>query len=83
MAEPAHSLAMRLIIALGLLGLLTACSGDPKSWGITGPGPQPAPTAAAVVTPDNSTSPGVTITGPTYGPTFGPSTGNSGFWGYN
>jgi hypothetical protein len=40
---------MRAILALGLLIALAACSGDPKSFGITGPGPgtQPVPAAAA------------------------------------
>jgi len=38
---------MRAILALGLLIVLTACSGDPKSFGITGPGAQPTPAAAA------------------------------------
>jgi hypothetical protein len=38
---------MRAIFALGLLIILAACSGDPKSYGITGPGAQPVRTAAA------------------------------------
>jgi hypothetical protein len=38
---------MRSILALGFLIVLAACSGDPKSYGITGPGAQPAPAAAA------------------------------------
>jgi hypothetical protein len=38
---------MRAILALGLLIALAACSGDPKSFGITGPGTQPVPAAAA------------------------------------
>jgi hypothetical protein len=38
---------MRAIFALGLLIILAACSGDPKSYGITGPGTQPVRTAAA------------------------------------
>jgi hypothetical protein len=38
---------MRAILALGLLIVLTACSSDPKSFGITGPGVQPVPAAAA------------------------------------
>jgi hypothetical protein len=37
----------RSILALGLLIVLAACSGDPKSYGITGPGAQPVPAAAA------------------------------------
>jgi hypothetical protein len=38
---------MRAILALGLMIALAACSGDPKSFGITGPGTQPASAAAA------------------------------------
>jgi hypothetical protein len=38
---------MRAVLALGLLIALAACSGDPKSFGITGPGIQPVPAAAA------------------------------------
>jgi hypothetical protein len=38
---------MRAILALGLLIVLAACSSDPKSFGITGPGDQPVPAAAA------------------------------------
>ena len=33
--------AMRVFPALGLLVLLAACSGDPRSYGITGPGSGP------------------------------------------
>jgi hypothetical protein len=78
--------AMRSIFALGLLLFLAACSGDPGSYGITGPGAPPEPvTPSPDTTPDTAPTPGVTTTGPTYGPsgTSGPSTGNSGFWGYN
>jgi hypothetical protein len=74
---------MRLVFALSSLIVLAACSGDPKSWGLTGPGPQQAPPEAPVAAPDTSPTPGVTTTGPTYGPTFGPTGGNNGFWGYN
>jgi hypothetical protein len=38
---------MRAILVLGLLIVLAACSGDPKSFGITGPGTQPVPAAHA------------------------------------
>jgi hypothetical protein len=38
---------MRAVLALGLLIALAVCSGDPKSFGITGPGIQPVPAAAA------------------------------------
>jgi hypothetical protein len=76
---------MRSVFALGLLTFLAACSGDPRAYGITGPG---APAAAPIApppesTPDTVAVPGVSTTGPTYGPTTAPSTGNSGFWGYN
>ena len=74
---------MRLLFALGFLTFLAACSGDPRSLGITGPGGQPEPPPPAEGVPDTNTAPGVTITGPTYGPSQGPSSGDSGFWGYN
>jgi hypothetical protein len=75
---------MRSVFAFGLLIFLAACSGDPRSFGITGPGnqPEPAPPAEGP-TPDSVAVPGVTIIGPTYGTTGGPSSGSSGFWGYN
>jgi hypothetical protein len=38
---------MRAMLALGLLIVLAACSGDPKSFGITGPGIQPVVPAGA------------------------------------
>jgi hypothetical protein len=74
---------MRAVLVLGVLILLAACAGDPRSYGITGPGPVPAPVAPAAIEPDTAPRPGITTTGPTYGPTNGPSNGNSGFWGYN
>jgi hypothetical protein len=74
---------MRMVLALGLLSLLAACSGDPRSFGITGPGSGPAPVAPATDSADTAPKPGVSTTGPTYGPSIGPSGGNSGFWGYN
>jgi hypothetical protein len=75
---------MRTVLALGCLMFLAACSGDPRSYGITGPGSTPEPAVASPDTiPDTAPTPGVTTTGPTYGPSNGPSTGNSGFWGYN
>jgi hypothetical protein len=83
MAEPAQSAVMRTVLALGFLTLLVACSGDPRSFGITGPGAEPAPAAPATASPDTAPMPGVATTGPTYGPSTAPSTGNSGFWGYN
>jgi hypothetical protein len=74
---------MRAIIALGLLSLLTACSGKPADYGITGPGNSPPPTVVVGPTPDSSAIPGVTTTGPGYGPSNRPSSGSVGFWGYN
>ena len=76
--------AMRVVVLFGFLAALAGCSGDPRSYGITGPGNEPEPVAPTPdATPDTSPTPGVTTTGPMYGPTGGPSTGNSGFWGYN
>ena len=76
---------MRAIIALGLLSLLTACSGNPADYGITGPGKSPAPPVTLGPTPDKTTGVGVTTTGTNYGPSNGANTGNGfgGFWGYN
>jgi hypothetical protein len=76
---------MRALLALGFLIVLTACSGDPAKYGITGPGTQPAPVPVkAAETPDTQPVPGVSTMGSSYGPgTGGPSTGSSGFWGYN
>lgn len=75
---------MRTILALISLLVLSACSGDPKSFGITGPGVQPvAPVVPSANTPDSSPTPGVTTSGSQYGPSYGPTTGSSGFWGYN
>ncbi|HEY0425724.1 MAG TPA: hypothetical protein VGC82_20575 [Rhodopila sp.] len=74
---------MRAMIVLGLLVLLTACSGDPASYGITGPGIQKLPVGPAADTPDSSPTPGISTTGSSYGPSNRPTTGGSGFWGYN
>jgi hypothetical protein len=82
-AGSAQSAVMRFVFAVGLLTLLAGCSGDPRSFGITGPGTQPEPAAPAGPTPDTTTAPGMSTTGPMYGPSIGPSNGNSGFWGYN
>jgi hypothetical protein len=83
--KSAKNSVMRTVSALGLLILLAACSGDPASYGITGPGTQPPPAAASVTvqSPDTSPTPGVPTTGTPYGPSNAPSTGGSGFWGYN
>ncbi len=84
MAVRAQTAGMRVVLALGLLLALTACSGGPQALGITGPGTQPLPVAhAADETPDTSPTPGVTTTGTSYVPSTGSTTGGSGFWGYN
>jgi hypothetical protein len=75
---------MRALFALGLLIVLTACSGDPAKYGITGPGTQPVPVANAAEAPEAQPVPGVTTLGSSnYGPSIAPSTGASGFFGYN
>jgi hypothetical protein len=74
---------MRSLVVLGLFLVLAACSGDPRSFGITGPGPQAAPAVAAPTDSDTNAAPGVPTSGSYYGPTNGPVTGSSGFWGYN
>jgi hypothetical protein len=74
---------MRIAVVLGYLILLTACSGDPRSLGITGPGVQPAPAVVPLDAPDSDTAPGVSTSGPLYGPTNRPTSGSSGFFGYN
>jgi hypothetical protein len=79
-----HTRLMRVALAFGLVLVLAACSGDPRSFGITGPGvqtvtqPDAAPTGA-----DTSPTPGAPTSGSYYGPSNGPITGGSGFWGYN
>jgi hypothetical protein len=74
---------MRSVAVFGLVLLVAACSGDPRSYGITGPGTQPAPVAPSGPVPDTAPIPGVSTTGSSFGPTNAPSTGSSGFWGYN
>jgi hypothetical protein len=69
-------------VGLAFMLFLASCSGDPRSYGITGPGTQPAPVTApagAEATP----SPGVSTSGTSFGPSSSPTTGTSGFWGYN
>ena len=79
-----HTLPMRRLLVLGLLLVLAACSGDPRSFGITGPGAPAVPKPDATQTRDDTNGmPGVPTTGTYYGPTSGPVTGSSGFWGYN
>lgn len=73
---------MRLVAGLGFLLLLAACSGDPRSWGITGPAAQPAPVAASAGA-EATPTPGVSTSGTSFGPSSGATTGESGFWGYN
>jgi hypothetical protein len=72
--------AMRFAPVLLLL-CLAACSGDPRAYGITGPGRPPQPP----VQPDDATltQPGLPNSGSAYGPSVNPSTGNGRFWGYD
>ncbi len=70
------------VLLIALLGL-AGCSGDPKVLGITGPGPQPAPTAPSESLDSGTGSPGVSTSGSYYGPSVGPIKSNSGFYGYN
>jgi hypothetical protein len=77
-------MAVRAVLAFGFLMLLAACSGDPRSYGITGPGPQPAPVVLPADTADTSNPvPGVPTSGSYYGPSNGPIKSNSRFFGYN
>jgi hypothetical protein len=79
-----HTPRMRIVLILGLALVLAACSGDPRSYGITGPGPQLAPAPVAEPTgQDINTVPGVPTSGSYYGPSTGPTSGSTGFWGYN
>jgi hypothetical protein len=79
-----HNSTMRSLLVLGLLLAVAACSGDPRSYGITGPGPQAvAKPDPAQNSGDSTPTPGVPTSGTYYGPTNAPVTGGSGFWGYN
>lgn len=79
-----HSPAMRVLVILALLIPVAACSSDPQSYGITGPGSQTSPTPAhAPAGDDTGAMPGVPTSGSYYGPSTRPVTGGSGFWGYN
>jgi hypothetical protein len=81
-----HTRRMRVALAFGLLlaVAVAGCSGDPRSFGITGPGVQAVvPPAAAATGADTSPTPGAPTSGTYYGPSNGPITGGSGFWGYN
>ena len=73
---------MRALLVLTAVTCLAACAGDPRSYGITGPGTGPAP-AAQPMGMDADQVPGVPTYGTFYGPTNTPMTGASGFWGYN
>jgi hypothetical protein len=77
-----HTWPMHSLVALSVLFVLAACSGDPRSYGITGPGTQ-AVTKPEPARTGDSAMPGVPTTGTYYGPTTAPVTGSSGFWGYN
>ncbi len=84
MAGPAQHRGMRAVLAIFLLIGLTACSGDPRSYGITGPGAQPPAAPSAEIAPEEASPvPGVSNSGTSYGPATQPTTGGSGFWGYN
>ncbi len=72
-----------MIFVIGLLVALAGCSGDPASYGITGPGVQTTTPGPAINEPDSSPTPGVSTTGTFYGPTDRPQSGPSGFFGYN
>ena len=77
---------MRYILYILPMIALAACSADPRSLGITGPGvnPPPPPQNASPFDRDTGASPGVPSAGSFYGPTNnGGMTGQSGFWGYN
>lgn len=74
---------MRISVLLIALIGLAACSADPKALGITGPGPQAAPTPPSEDTDSGLGSPGVSTSGSYYGPSVGPIKSNSGFYGYN
>ena len=74
---------MRALLALLCLMLLAGCSGDPRSFGITGPGTQPPPAVAPMDEPDTGPTPGVSTSGTSYGPSNRPTSGGSGFFGYN
>lgn len=69
------------IAPLLLLSCLAACSGDPRHYGITGPGATQAPPAL----PDDSTlgQPGLPDSSTVIGPSITPSTGPNHYWGYN
>jgi len=70
---------MRASAALVLMLGLSACSGDPASYGITGPGMQPVPGPSGTTVD----APAIPNTGSTYGPSVVPSTGNGNYWNYN
>lgn len=76
---------MRWIFLLAFPLSVAACSGGPQTWGITGPGGRPGPSAPASPEDARGTNavPGVSTTGTFYGPNNGPVTNSSGFYGYN
>jgi len=75
---------MRAALAFSAMILLAACSGDPKSYGITGPGQQtPAPVVSPLDSNASTPTPGVPTAGSYYGSSIGPIPTNSGFFGYN
>jgi hypothetical protein len=76
--------AMRAVLAFGIVMLVAACSGDPKSYGITGPGQNPITPVAPMADPNaSSPAPGVPTSNSYYGSSIGPIPSSSGFFGYN
>ena len=74
---------MRAIALLAVLacGILAACSGDPKSLGITGPGVRVESPPNA--DPGDGVAAGFQPAGTSYGTSIAPTRGQTGFWGYN
>jgi hypothetical protein len=66
-----------------LLVALTACAGDPRALGITGPGHQPAQAETpSGLYPGDSTG-DESLTGERYAPSMIPTTSGGRYWGYN
>jgi hypothetical protein len=82
LAGAAQNGTMRTLAILAFAcGVLTACSGDPRSLGITGPGVQTVP--PPVTDPGNGIPTGTPGAGTNYGSFYGSTPGPTGFWGYN
>jgi hypothetical protein len=76
--SPDHCSVMRPIPVLLIVLGLSACSGGPRSLGITGPGPQGPPLSAPPAGMGDLTDYGVI-----YEPAIGETNGGGRFWGYN